>query len=146
MPTVLYAEDDRDCRELFSFVLRQEGFDVREARNGAQVVQLVRDEPIDLVLLDVRMPLMTGYDAATRLAEEAPHIPVMFLSAKGLSREVDKGFKCGPMVVDYLVKPISPAQLVSRIEEVLYGCKERGLEAIREESLAQFIELAHQTR
>lgn len=146
MPTILYAEDDRDCRELFAFVLRQAGYTVYEANNGAQAVQIVRDEPVDLVLLDVRMPLMSGYDTAKLIAEEAPHIPVIFLSAKGLSREVDKGFKCGSMVVDYLVKPIATDHLVNRVKEVLYSCRERGLEAIREESMAQFAELRQLVR
>jgi DNA-binding response OmpR family regulator len=141
MPTILYAEDDRDCRELFAFVLRQNGHNVLEANNGAQAVQLVRDDRIDLVILDVRMPLLSGYDAARLIAQESPQTPVMFLSAKGLSREIDKGFNCGTMVVDYLVKPISNEALVKRVEEVLYGCAVQGLEVIREESLAQFLEL-----
>jgi len=141
MSTILYAEDDRDCRELFAFVLRQKDYTVYEANNGAQAVQIVREEPIDLAILDVRMPMMSGYDAARLIAQEKPLIPVIFLSAKGLAREVDKGFSCGPMVVDYMVKPVSADQLVSRVVAVLYGCKEQGLAAIREESLAQFVEV-----
>lgn len=144
MPSILYAEDDRDCRELFSIVLRQKGFTVHEAKNGAQAVQLMREESIDLALLDVRMPLMSGYDTARFIAQESPGTPVMFLSAKGLSREVSKGFQSGHMVVDYLIKPISIEKLVNRVEEVLYGCRERGLETIREESLAQLVEVRQQ--
>ena len=144
MPTILYAEDDRDCRELFAFVLRQRGFTVYEANNGSQAVQLIRDEPIDLIILDVRMPGMTGYEAARFIDREAPHIPVMFLSAKGLSREIDQGFSCGRMVVDYLIKPISPDQLVARVEQILNESQERGLEAIRQESMAQFVEIKQQ--
>jgi DNA-binding response OmpR family regulator len=139
MPTILYAEDDRECRELFSFVLRQKDYTVYEANNGAQAVQIVREEPVDLVILDIRMPMMTGYDAAKVIAKEASHIPVMFLSAKGLSREIKRGFDCGEMVVDYLVKPISADELVARVERVLHGCQERGLEAVREESMTQLI-------
>jgi CheY-like chemotaxis protein len=137
MPTVLYAEDDRDCRELFAFVLRQSDYQVYEAVNGAQAVQIVRDEPIDLIILDVRMPMMTGYDAARMIGKEAPHIPIMFLSAKGLQREVQKAFDCGPMVVDYLVKPVSPDELVQRVDQTLQVVRTRGLEAVRQESLAR---------
>ena len=144
MPIILYAEDDRDCRELFSFVLRQKDFTVYEANNGAQAVQIVREEPIDLVILDVRMPMMSGYDAARLIAQEAPDIPILFLSAKGLNREVDKGFNSGLLVVDYLIKPVSPDQLVERVVAVLSECEQRGLEAVREESLAQFVELRQQ--
>jgi two-component system OmpR family response regulator len=137
MPTILYAEDDRDCRELFAYVLRQKEYKVYEAINGAQAVQIVRDEPIDLVILDVRMPMMTGYDAARMIGKDAPHIPIMFLSAKGLQREVQQAFDCGPMVVDYLVKPVTPDQLVWRVDEILRVARTRGLEAVRQQSLAR---------
>ena len=139
MPTILYAEDDRDARELFAFVLRMNNYTVYEARNGAQAVQIVRDEPVDLVILDVRMPLMTGYDAAKIIARESPQTPVIFLSARGMSREIEKGFACGEMVVDYLVKPIAPDTLLQRVERVLDGVSERGIETIREESWQQLI-------
>ena len=119
MPTILYAEDDRDCRELFSFVLRQKDFTVYEANNGAQAVQLVREEPIDLVILDVRMPMMSGYDAARLIAQEAPNIPIIFLSAKGLNREVDKGFNSGFLVVDYLIKPVPSGVLVAHLKNLI---------------------------
>lgn len=137
MSTVLYAEDDRDCRELFAFMLRQHNYQVYEAINGAQAVQIVRDEPIDLVILDVRMPMMTGYDAARMIGNEAPHIPIMFLSAKGLQREVQKAFDCGPMVVDYLVKPVTPDQLVRRVDQILEDARTLGLEVVRQQSLAR---------
>jgi DNA-binding response OmpR family regulator len=137
MSNILYAEDDRDCRELFAFALRQNNHRVHEARNGAQAVQIVREEPIDLVVLDIRMPMMTGYDAARLIAQESPHTPVVFLTAKGLRREVAAAFDCGSMVVDYLVKPISPDELVIRLETILEDCRTRGLEAVREESMAR---------
>ena len=140
MPTVLYAEDDRDCRELFSFILRQHDFTVYEANNGNQAVQIAREEQVDLAILDVRMPMMSGYDTARLIAQQDGQTPVIFLSAKGLSREIDKGFDCGPMVVDYMIKPVSPADLVDRVTEVLDGCQERGLAAIREENLAMITE------
>jgi CheY-like chemotaxis protein len=85
----------------------------------------------------VRMPMMTGYDAARMIGKEAPHIPIMFLSAKGLQGEVQKAFDCGPMVVDYLVKPVSPDQLVQRVDQTLQVVRTRGLEAVRQESLAR---------
>lgn len=137
MPTVLYAEDDRDCRELFAFMLRQHDYQVYEALNGAQAVQIVRDEPVDLVILDVRMPMMTGYDAAKMIGSEAPHIPIVFLSAKGLQREVQMAFDCGPTVVDYLVKPVTPDQLVGRVDRILQDAHIVGLEAVRRGSLAR---------
>ncbi len=137
MANILYAEDDRDCRELFAFALRQQQHKVFEAINGAQAVQIVRDEPIDLVLLDARMPMVTGYDAARIIARERPDIPVVFLSARGMHREIDLAFDSGPMVVDYLVKPISPSHLVNAVESVIESCRIRGLQAVREENKAR---------
>jgi CheY-like chemotaxis protein len=137
MATILYAEDDRDCRELFAFILRQHEHRVYEALNGAQAVQIVRDELIDLVILDVRMPMMTGYDAARMIGKEAPRIPLMFLSAKGLQREKQKAFDSAPSVVDYLVKPVTPDQLVQRVDQILQVARSRGLESVRQESLAR---------
>ncbi|MEW5961314.1 MAG: response regulator [Chloroflexota bacterium] len=137
MSNILYAEDDRDCRELFAFALRHKGHVVHEALNGAQAVQIVREEPIDLAILDIRMPMMTGYEAARFIAAEKPGIPVMFLSAKGLRREITNAFECGPMVIDYLIKPISPDQLVARVESLLEDCRLRGLEAVRAENMTR---------
>jgi CheY-like chemotaxis protein len=142
MANILYAEDDRDCRELFAFALRQHQHRVHEAINGAQAVQIVREEPIDLVILDVRMPMMTGYDAARLMAKEAPHIPVVFLSAKGMRREINTAFECGPMTVDYLIKPISPEQLVNRVESILEDCRVRGLAVVRQENMSRELVLA----
>lgn len=142
MSNILYAEDDRDCRELFAFALRQNDHKVHEAINGAQAVQIVREEPIDLIILDIRMPMMTGYDAARIIAKEAPDVPVVFLSAKGMRREVSMAFECGPMTVDFLIKPISPEQLVNRVESILEACQVRGMAAVREENMARELVVA----
>jgi CheY-like chemotaxis protein len=137
MSNILYAEDDRDCRELFAFALRFKGHAVHEALNGAQAVQIVREEPIDLAILDIRMPMMTGYEAARLVAKENPELPVMFLSAKGLRREITAAYNCGPMVVDFLIKPVSPDQLVDRVETIIEGCHTRGLASVRAENMSR---------
>lgn len=137
MANILYAEDDRDCRELFAFSFRQKEHKVHEAINGAQAVQIVREEPIDVAILDVRMPMMTGYDAARIIAKEEPDTPIVFLSAKGMRREVTMAFECGTAVVDYIIKPITPQQLLDQIENILESCRVRGIEAVREENMAR---------
>jgi DNA-binding response OmpR family regulator len=137
MANILYAEDDRDCRELFAFALRQNDHKVHEAINGAQAVQIAREEPIDLIILDARMPMVTGYDAARIMAREQPETPVIFLSARGMRREITLAFECGPMVVDYMIKPIAPHQFIERVEEIIEGCRTRGLASIREENMAR---------
>lgn len=137
MANILYAEDDRDCRELFAFALRQHDHTVHEAINGAQAVQIVREESIDLVLLDARMPMVTGYDAARIIAKERPDLPVVFLSARGMRREVTLAFDSGSMVVDYLIKPISPQQLVDTVESIIESCRIRGIDSVRQENMAR---------
>lgn len=137
MSTILYAEDDRDCRELFAFALRHKGHSVHEALNGAQAIQIVRDESINMAILDARMPMMTGYEAARIIAQERPDIPVIFLSARGLRREINLAYECGPMVVDYLVKPISPEELADRVETIIADCQIRGIEAVRAENMVR---------
>ena len=137
MANILYAEDDRDCRELFAFALRHRDHKVHEAINGAQAVQIIREEAIDLALLDVRMPMVTGYDAAQMIMQERPEIPIVFLSAKGMRREVALAFDCGIMVVEYLIKPILPDLLVDRLEEIIEDCRIRGIETVREENMAR---------
>jgi CheY-like chemotaxis protein len=137
MSNILYAEDDRDCRELFAFALRHKKHAVHEALNGAQAVQIVRDESIDLAILDARMPMMTGYEAARIIAKEHPEIPVIFLSARGLRREINTAFESGPMVVDYLVKPVSPDELVTRVEDIIADCQTRGIKAVRAENMVR---------
>jgi CheY-like chemotaxis protein len=137
MSNILYAEDDRDCRELFAFALRHKGHVVHEALNGAQAVQIVREEPIDLAILDIRMPMVTGYEAARTIAKEKPDLPVIFLSAKGLRREISTAYDCGSMVVDFLVKPIAPDQLVNQVETIIDSCRVRGLAAVRSENMSR---------
>jgi two-component system OmpR family response regulator len=135
MSTILYAEDDRDCRELFAFALRHKGHSVHEALNGAQAVQIVREESIDLVILDARMPMVTGYEAAKLIGRENPNLPVIFLSARGLRREIDLAYESSPMVVDYLLKPVSPEELTDRVETIIRDCQHRGIEAVRAENM-----------
>ena len=83
------------------------------------------------------MPMMTGYDAARIMAKEAPDLPIVFLSAKGMRREVTMAFECGPVVVDYLIKPVTPQQLIDQIENILERCRTRGLESVREENMSR---------
>jgi len=75
--------------------------------------------------------------AARMIGDEAPHVPIMFLSAKGLQREVQTAFDCGPSVVDYLVKPVAPDQLVQRVDQILHVSTSVGLETVRRESLSR---------
>jgi len=134
---VVYAEADRDCRELFTFALRQAGHHIHEAFNGPQAIQLIRDEPIDLAILSARLPMMTGYDVARKVLKEAPTLPILFFSGKGMHKEITQAFQSSKMVIDYLVKPASPIQIVAWLETIWHQYTTIGLETIREENMAR---------
>jgi DNA-binding response OmpR family regulator len=123
MAQILIAEDERDIRDLITFTLNFAGFEVIQATNGEEAVQLALAERPDLVLLDVRMPYMDGYEACIKMkAEESlQELVVVFLSAKGQEVEVRTGLNAG--AVEYILKPFSPDQLVERVKANLerYG-------------------------
>jgi len=123
MAKIVIAEDERDIRDLVAFTLRFAGHEVATASNGEEAVELAEKENPDLILLDVRMPRMTGYDAC-RVIKTKPALvdtPVVFLSAKGQEAEIETGLDAG--AEEYLLKPFAPDELTSRVSEILarYG-------------------------
>ncbi len=119
MAKILIAEDEPDIRELVAFMLRFAGYEVMAASNGEEAVQAATHEVPDLVLMDVRMPRMTGYDAC-RLMKANPtlrDVPVVFLSAKGQEAEIQSGLEAG--AEEYLLKPFSPDELTNRVRTIL---------------------------
>jgi DNA-binding response OmpR family regulator len=123
MAKILIAEDEPDIRELVAFTLRFAGHEVVAGANGEEAVQLASQEMPDLILMDVRMPRMTGYEACKRMKEEdsIKHIPVAFLSAKGQETEVQTGLEAG--AVEYILKPFSPDELTERVKKLLAQVK-----------------------
>jgi DNA-binding response OmpR family regulator len=119
MAKILIAEDDQDIRELIVLTLQFHGFDVVAAEDGALAVEYATAEPFDLILLDVRMPRMTGYDACRRLKEmdATRDIPIIFLSAKGQETEIQTGIDAG--AEQYILKPFAPDLLVDTINGIL---------------------------
>lgn len=119
MTKILIAEDERDIRELITFTLRYNGYDVVSARDGEEALELALKEYPDLVLLDIRMPRMNGYEVCRVIkeSEATNHIPVVFISAKGQESEVQEGLDAG--ATDYILKPFSPDQLVARVKELI---------------------------
>ena len=119
MAKILIAEDERDIRDLIAFTLQFAGYTVITANNGEEAVELTQREIPDLVLTNVRMPKMTGYEAC-KLIKANPatrHIPVVFLSAKGQEAEVQTGLDAGGD--EYLLKPFAPDQLTRKVAEIL---------------------------
>jgi DNA-binding response OmpR family regulator len=118
-PLVLVAEDDEDILELVVFDLEDEGYDVMTARNGEDAVTLALERAPDLVLLDVAMPGLDGYEVTRRLrAEQATRaIPVVLLTARAQVRDVIEGFEAGAN--DYVTKPFRPDELRTRLHAAL---------------------------
>ena len=123
MKKILIAEDERDIRDLIAFTLRFAGYEVLTANNGEEAVQMTQKEMPDLVLTDVRMPKMTGYEACKLIKADptTAHIPVVFLSAKGQEAEVQSGLAAG--ADEYLLKPFAPDQLTKKVAEILSKAK-----------------------
>ncbi|MGI6783427.1 MAG: response regulator transcription factor [Aminivibrio sp.] len=114
---ILVAEDDRAIRTAVADLLASEGYEVTEAADGSEALELYREIAPDLVLLDVMMPGMSGYDVCRAIRRENPAVPVVMVTAKG--QEVDRvvGLELG--ADDYIVKPFSMAELLARVRAAL---------------------------
>lgn len=123
MAKILIAEDEPDIRDLVKFTLTFAGHEVVAVTNGAEAVDAARIEKPDMVLMDVRMPRMTGYEACAAMKADPAlkHIPVVFLSAKGQETEIQVGLDAG--AEDYLLKPFAPMELTARVGELLARLK-----------------------
>jgi DNA-binding response OmpR family regulator len=119
MAKILVAEDEKDIRELIFFSLDHEGFEVLMAVDGEDAVEKALEQRPDLIIMDVRMPRMTGYQACAKIKgiEEIRDIPVVMLSAKGQEAEIQTGLNVG--AYEYILKPFAPDELIQRVKEIL---------------------------
>lgn len=119
MARILIADDERDIRDLIAFTLQLAGHQVIATSNGEEAWQAATQELPDLILMDVRMPRLTGYEACRQLkaGEKTRSIPVVFLSAKGQDAEVQAGLEVG--ATDYILKPFAPDQLIEKVRTLL---------------------------
>jgi DNA-binding response OmpR family regulator len=118
-PKVVIADDDPDIRRLVQITVSNAGCDVTVASDGEEALQLVREGHPDLVILDVLMPRMDGWEVAKELKGDpaTAGIPIMFLTSRGQEHDVLEGFHSG--AADYMVKPFSPRELQVRVRAVL---------------------------
>lgn len=119
MAHILIAEDERDIRELINFTLMFGGHTVTTAANGEEAVEKAGQTRPDLIMMDVRMPKLTGYEACRvmKTMDALKDVPVVFLTAKGQDEEVQNGIEAG--AVAYILKPFSPEELNRRVAEIL---------------------------
>ena len=130
---ILVVEDDRTLRMALVFNLEREGYEVRSAVDGEQGLAAARDGRLDLIVLDLMLPAMSGLEVLRTIRAEGIDTPVVILSAKG--GEIDRvvGLKVG--ADDYIPKPFSRPELLARVESVLR--RQRRSEAAGDERLAE---------
>lgn len=116
---ILVVDDEPDVLLLVVYRMRRSGYDVIEARDGDEAFQLAVAEQPDLIVADVMMPRIDGYELTRRLRNEETtrRIPVILLTAKSQEADVSQGFAAG--ADDYLKKPFNPDELVARVRAVL---------------------------
>jgi CheY-like chemotaxis protein len=115
---ILICDDDPVILRLLQVNLEIEGYDVVSAHHGEEAVGLAVQHSPDLIILDIMMPRMDGYQAAQALRSqtETKEIPLIFLSAKAQQADIDKGLGFG--VTDYLTKPFDPSELLQVIDRL----------------------------
>lgn len=113
---ILVADDDADLLGLIGFTLRQAGFEVRTAHDGASALRSFENDAADLVLLDINMPAPDGMEVCRRIRGGSP-VPIMLLTARGQEEDLLEAFDAG--ADDYVFKPFSPRALIARVRALL---------------------------
>lgn len=119
MARILIAEDEKDIRELIVYSLTFAGFDVIPAVDGQDAVEKAVANKPDLIMMDVRMPRMTGYEACAMIKsmDEIKDVPVIMLSAKSQEADIQTGLDVG--AYEYILKPFAPDELIERVQDVI---------------------------
>ncbi len=114
---LLIVDDDKQIRELLAFDIAQSGYIVDTAVDGQEGLKKALENNYDLILLDVMMPKMNGYDVCKNIRIAKPDVPVLLLTAKGTIEDKTQGFDCG--ADDYLIKPFEIQEVLLRIRALL---------------------------
>jgi two-component system phosphate regulon response regulator PhoB len=119
MSTILLVEDDPDIRYLVSYKLTKSGFEVIEAADGAEGLRQAVRHPPDLVILDVRMPRMSGLEVCRELRgrPRTATVPIIMLTARTHPEDIEQAYAAGAN--EYVAKPFSPRELQQRVESAL---------------------------
>ncbi len=116
-PHVLVVDDETTIAELLATALRYEGFEVRTAGSGTEAMQLIQRQRPDVVLLDVMLGDLDGFEVARRLSEQGERLPILFLTARDATEDKIRGLTVGGD--DYVTKPFSVEEVVARIRSIL---------------------------
>ena len=113
---ILIVDDEADIRKVVRLLLEKKGYDVEEAVNGKAAIDAANNGGIDLIIMDIMMPRVSGIEAAARIREFST-VPILFLTAKSLTEDKAAAYRSGGD--DYLVKPFSSAELVLKVESLI---------------------------
>ena len=114
---VLIAEDDRELCQLFQYVLAKNGYAVKGVENGREALNAMEQDYYDLIISDIMMPVMDGYELVRTLRDSGNMIPVLMITAKDAFDDMRQGFISGPD--DYMVKPVNVNEMVLRVGALL---------------------------
>lgn len=116
---VLIAEDDKDITEILSLYLEKNNFEIYIADNGKKALNIVQTEKIDIVLVDIMMPIMNGYELIKEIRKKS-HIPVIIISAKNMEKDKILGLDIGADA--YITKPFNPLEVVANVKAIIRRC------------------------
>jgi two-component system phosphate regulon response regulator PhoB len=138
MHTILVADDDEDLLQALDFTLSQNGYNVIQAKDGAETIVEALESKPDLILLDIMMPNLDGFTACRELKnrEDTKRIPIIMLTAKGEVEDIKTAFRAGAN--DYVVKPFIMEQVLEKIEELLVRRAEEKRESNLQETFDNF--------
>lgn len=121
MLNILVVEDDRNTKKLMEVILSNHGFNHFSASNGVEALEILDTHLIDLIILDIMMPKMNGYELTKLLRENNIDIPILMVTAKQLLEDKKKGFIVG--TDDYMTKPVDEEEMILRIKALLRRAK-----------------------
>ena len=120
MVNILLVEDDKNIANTISYYLQQEGFLIGTARTVKEGIEKIKENPYDVMLLDINLPDDTGYELYEKM-KKIQEIPTIFLTALDEEKDIVKGFDLG--AEDYITQPLHASELLSRIKNVLRHSK-----------------------
>lgn len=149
--SILVVDDDDAIRQMVETLLKEEGYQIESAANGEEAMRLVRQKPFDLVVLDIMMPVMDGWEVASRMLceDKTRNIPIIFLTALSSYTDQLKGWRMG--CFDYITKPFDIGLFMMRVRAAL---EEPGaaavaprpdVEALVEKKMEQLLQLMSET-
>lgn len=117
MHKILIAEDDRELRQLFSHVLTKHGYTVKGVSDGQEALDAMKNDYFDIIISDIMMPVMDGYEFVSQLREAGNTTPVLMITAKDAFDDMRMGFLSG--TDDYMVKPVNVNEMILRVQALM---------------------------